>query len=409
MNRLVLLSVSIAISLSAFPVMAADATAPAAEWPCFRGPNGDGTVAELPKTLPPAPKVLWKTKAAGTCHAGIAVAAGVVVTPDCDEDNDYYRCLDAATGAEQWVRTFTNGRDLQYGPGPRATPLISKGKVYVLSAFGELRCLDLKTGKTLWEKSYQNEFRTRSVPTWGFCGSPLLVQDKLLLHPKRLLALDPDTGNVVWEGDSSGTNYATPLVGAFGGVDQVIDYEPAGMAGWDIKTGKRLWTIEIEAPHGYIVPTPVRVGTRLLIVPSAEDARLLDFDQNGRPKPDPTATCDQLTSEVITPTVSGDLILGAGRGLLCLDAKDKLNVLWKSGKESTLRADMHIVASKDRVLTFNRKGYVTLVALNRDALEVLGSARLCQPTLMPPAVAGQRIYVRDDESVCCYDLSASIE
>ena len=42
-----------------------------------------------------------------------------------------------------------------------------------------------------------------------------------------MVALDPDTGRLLWEGKASGPNYSTPIAGSFGGVEQVITFDAA--------------------------------------------------------------------------------------------------------------------------------------------------------------------------------------
>ncbi len=111
----------------------------------------------LPRNMPEL-KLLWKHRMAGECDAGIAAVGPVVVAADHDDGHDYYRCLDAERGTEVWTRTFPNAREMDYGAGPRATPLVERDKVYVLSAFGELYCFDLKTGKTIWQLDFGKEF-----------------------------------------------------------------------------------------------------------------------------------------------------------------------------------------------------------------------------------------------------------
>ena len=110
---------------------------------------------------------------------------------------------------------------MEYGPGPRATPLIHQGKVYVLSAFGELYAFDLKTGKTVWEKDFIKDFAAPKAPKWGFCGSPLVAGGKLIINPggKPLIAaLDPETGKLLWEARRPART--TPAL------------SPAPLAGW---------------------------------------------------------------------------------------------------------------------------------------------------------------------------------
>lgn len=374
------------------------------EWPGFHGPRGDGTVARLPADWS-APKLLWKQPIAGECHAGMAVAAGALVTPEHDEKNDFYRCRDAATGADRWTREFPNDREMQYGAGPRANPLIHEGKVFVQSAFGELYCLDLKTGRTLWEKDFRKDFGVRAVPTWGFCCSPILAGGKLIVHPKNVVALDPDTGRLLWEGTASGPNYSTPIAGNFGGVDQVITFDTKSLGGWDLGSGQRVWTLPVANGRGYIVPSPVKVGTHLMIAPGDEEAHLLRFRAQGQIEPEPVATNDGLSSEVPTPTVAGERILAAAPGLVLLDGR-KLQQLWKGNKERSLRGDLHIIVANDRALVFNTKGTAALLAIKPDRLEILGQEKLCGATLMHPSFAGGCIYIRDAEAVYCYRFGA---
>jgi outer membrane protein assembly factor BamB len=380
----------------------ANICAAAGDWPGFRGPNGDGTVARLPETWTP-PRLVWRQPVAGECHAGMAVARAVLVTPEHNEKEDFYRCRDALTGVERWVRRFANGREMEYGAGPRTNPLILGERVFVLSAFGELYCLDLKTGRTLWEKGFRKDFGVRGVPTWGFCGSPIFAGGKLILHPKDVVALDPNTGRLLWEGKASGPNYSTPIAGTFGGVEQVITFDTASLGGWDLATGARLWNLPVAHDRGYIVPSPLKVGPHLLIAPGDEDAQRLGFKAEGRIDPKPLATSDTLESEVPTATVAGERILAAAPGLVLLDAKT-LRPIWTSGKERLLRDDLHIVVAGDRALAFNTKGYAVLQAIKPERLEILGSEKLCEKTLMHPSFAGGCIYVRDAKTVYCYRI-----
>lgn len=137
---------------------------------------------------------------------------------------------------------------LDYGGGPRATPLVRGGRVFVLSAFGEFRCLDLKTGKTLWEKDYAKDYGVEKVPTWGFCTSPVIARGNVVIHPGGkggLVALDPEMGKQAWATPDTDPNYSTFVVETLGGVEQLVGYDAASLGGWDAATGKRLWKVPV--------------------------------------------------------------------------------------------------------------------------------------------------------------------
>ena len=107
--------------LAGLVLWAACRTAAAEDWPQWRGANRDGHVARLPKTMPSL-KLLWQQKVAGRCDAGIGVADDLLVMADHDDQHDYYVAYHAIDGKLVWRRAFPNGREMDYGAGPRATP-----------------------------------------------------------------------------------------------------------------------------------------------------------------------------------------------------------------------------------------------------------------------------------------------
>jgi outer membrane protein assembly factor BamB len=380
--------------------------ATAADWPQWRGTNRDGHVPALPRTMPEL-KLLWKHRMAGECDAGIAVVGGVVVAVDHDDSHDYYRCLDAERGTEVWTRTFPNAREMDYGAGPRATPLVERDKVYVLSAFGELYCFDLKTGKTVWQLDFGKDFDAGKAPKWGYSSSPLIAQGKLIVNPggkAALAALDPETGKVLWNGAGGGPNYASFITGTFGGVEQVVGHDDTALAGWDLNTGKHLWSVNLEQGDGYIVPTPVSVGGKILVTDTHNESQLFAFGKNGAIVEKPVAKSEDIAPEVITPVAVGDLLLGLSRALVCLDTANDLSTLWSCKTEAIFKRDCHLIVSQDTGLAFSGHGELVLFSFDRQGVKILGKKKLCGRTRMHPTVASGRLYVRDGEFLYCHDL-----
>ncbi len=374
-----------------------------AAWPGWRGPTRDGLWHEVPTKMPTV-TLLWKKPMAGPCSAGISAAGGRVVVADGDKDNDYYRCYDARTGKKAWTCTVPNGRKIDYGPSPRATPSIAGGRVFCLGTFGDVHCLDLKTGKTLWKKDYRKDFGAGETPIWGYCTALLAVDGKVILHPNGLVALDAASGKVAWRGKASGTNYSNFLVGTFGGVRQIIGYDAGSLAGWDPKTGRRLWELEVDNSKGYIVPTPVALGEKLLVPSEDEDTRLYAFDKAGKLIALPVHENEDFAPEMATPTVQGELVLGICEGLICMDPAQKLKTLWIEEDEDAFYGLSHIVATKDRALVFGEDGTMVLVRADRKKCTILGKKKLCRQTWTHPALADGRIYIRDDDFLYCYQL-----
>ncbi len=381
--------------------------AASADWPQWRGAARDGRVPALPRTMP-APKLLWKQPVAGACDAGIAVAAGCVFVADHDDNNDYYRCLDADTGRDIWSRSFPNAREMEYGPAPRATPLVYQGKVITLSAFGELYCFELKAGKTVWQRDLVKDFGVPKVPTWGYSSSPLIAGGKLIVNPgakTALAALDPQSGKLLWEGEGGRANYSSFLAGTFGGVEQVVGHDGASLGGWDLATGNRLWSVPMEQGSGYIVPTPINVGGKLFVCDQNNDAQLFQFGKNGVVVEKPIARNEDIAPEVMTPVLAEDLIIGVTKKLVCLDAGNELATLWIQS-DKIFKTDCHVILANNVGLALSSRGELALFSFDRQGVKVLGKTKLCQRTLVHPTLVGSRLYVRDSESLYCYDLAS---
>ena len=96
------------------------------------------------------------------------------------------------------------------GEGPRATPTIHDGRVYTLGATGVFNCLELATGKPVWQRHIATDAgldldspvdqsglssNRNKAKEWGYASSPLIVDDKVVVsaggeNGKSLFAYD---------------------------------------------------------------------------------------------------------------------------------------------------------------------------------------------------------------------------
>jgi outer membrane protein assembly factor BamB len=347
---------------------------------------------------------------AGECHAPLCAADGCVLAADNDGKQDFWQCFNAADGRLRWSCHYSNAEKMDYGAGPRAAPWIDGGRAFCLSAWGELLCLRMADGSVIWRKHLAKEFGQKT-PNWGYTTSPLLADGKLLVSPGGkggpVVALDPQTGTTLWTGAGRGLNYANLSVGDFGGVAQVLGYDERTAGAWELKTGRRLWTLRTETAAGYVVPSPVTVGDRLLLSSDQEGARLFAFDSAGAIQPRPAAVNEDVAPDVSTPTVWGDAILCASSGLVLMDAlpsrtKGVLKTLWIYDAEECVKGICHAIVSQDRALVMCDDGQVLLLSADRKACRILDRAKLCEKTWVYPALAGGRFFARDHQRLYCY-------
>ncbi|MBY0455727.1 MAG: PQQ-like beta-propeller repeat protein, partial [Gemmataceae bacterium] len=345
----------------------------------WRGAARDGKLAWLPDKLPAKSEPVWETTLTAPGLGGLAATSEYVLVSDRELNDtvDVFRCLKAADGKQFWAYRTPAAGNLDYGNSPRATPLIHDGHVYVQGAFGDLACLDLKTGKARWSLNVRDEFDATDDRKWGVCDSPLIADGKLIVAPggkdASLVALDPKTGKAVWKSPGKPAGYGSFVAATLGGVLQVVGHDSETLGGWDAKTGKRLWTLKPERGNDFNVPTPIVLGDRLLVTTENNGTRLFGFTQDGTIDPKPVATHKKLAPDTHTPVVAGSRVFGVSNRLYCLDLKGGLKELYDEAN-AAFGGYCAAVATDTRVLIVSKSG--ELILLDATAPEYTELGRL---------------------------------
>jgi outer membrane protein assembly factor BamB len=298
---------------------------------------------------------------------------------------------------------------LDYGQSPRATPVIHEGRVYLLGAFGDLRCVDVTDGKLIWERQLPREFQAE-LPTWGMCSTPLVLDDLLIVNPggtnASLAALDCITGCTRWTIPGLPAAYASFIRGEFGGRRQIVGYDRHSLGGWDAKTGKRLWQLLPPTEGDFNVPTPIAVDGGILVSTENNGTRLYHFDDSGRIVPQPAGEYADLAPDTATPVVAGGRVFGAHLGLHCLDARKGLQPIW-CREDDALGDYATLITDDERVLVITLGGELILLDGRSDQCAIISRLRVFEDDVevySHPALVGTRLYVRGGSSVVCMDL-----
>ena len=178
----------------------------AADWPRFLGPSGNnissetGLVQRFPTNGLP---VIWE-RAIGTGYSAPSVRDGRLVLFHRVGGEEIVESADAATGRAQWRHAYPSAYTDPYGynNGPRCTPLLTAERCYTLGAEGKLVCLELKTGRVIWQRDTATEW---NVPPafFGVGSTPLLEDGRLFVmvggQPNAgVVALNAETGKTLW-------------------------------------------------------------------------------------------------------------------------------------------------------------------------------------------------------------------
>jgi ABC-type phosphate/phosphonate transport system substrate-binding protein/outer membrane protein assembly factor BamB len=384
-------------------------------WPGWRGPARDGRVPSLPDSLPQEPTFVWRKPLHRAGLGGIAANDKLVLLGDRDlsNANDEFRCYAAADGELLWTLQYPAAGKLDYDNTPRATPLIHEGCAYFLGAFGTLTCVDLESGLTIWQKHLIEEFAPDTKLVWGLCSSPLIVDDKLIVNPggadASVVALDPFSGELVWKSPGAPHAYSSFIVGTFGSVRQLVGYDETSLGGWDIETGRRLWTLKPPHQGDFNVPTPVAAGGRLLVVSENNGTRLYDFDPHGQIVPAPVAVNTRLAPDTSSPIIVGDRAFCVCLDMFCLDVAHGLAPIW-IGADKAFCDYSPLIASDERILAVGEGGELILVDAKSNNFQVISRLKLFPGSkskaevLAHPALVGTRVYFRGEHELVCVDL-----
>jgi outer membrane protein assembly factor BamB len=223
--------------------------AAASDWPQFRGPNCSGHAAgdaPLPAALGPSTNLIWKT-ALPPGHSSPVVVGNRIYLTAVREKQLLTLALDRKTGRVLWTAEApTRVLEKVHRIGSRAQPTTVADEAGVISFFGScgLLCYD-SGGKLLWRiplGPFKNDF--------GAGSSPVIMKDRILLsqdHDQEsfLMALDRATGKVIWKTDRSEflRGYCTPVIWDVGQRKQVVVAGTLRVAGYDLDTGKEIWTV----------------------------------------------------------------------------------------------------------------------------------------------------------------------
>ncbi|MGV3754650.1 MAG: PQQ-binding-like beta-propeller repeat protein [Verrucomicrobiota bacterium] len=384
------------------------------DWPDWRGPNRDGLVPQLPARLPEKAKIVWKKGAMPSCLAGLSVSGNRLILAERDfaDEHDVYRCLNTENGEFIWRVEYPARGHLDYGQSPRATPVIHQDKVYLLGAFGELRCVTLAEGKLIWKRDLPTEFEAQ-LPTWGMSATPLVVDDMLIVNPggakASLVALDCATGKTRWATPGSPAAYAAFICGEFGGHRQIVGYDQHSLGGWDVKTGKRLWQLVPPSPGDFNVPTPIAVEGGLVVTSENNGTRFYRFDDAGRIIPEPVGVYKELAPDSATPVVTRGRVYGAHNGLHSLSVQNGLKPVWQRSDDAA--GDFAtLIADGERLLMISLTGELVLLDASKDECVVISRLKIFEDDVevySHPALVGTRLYLRGGMSVLCVELAAN--
>jgi len=411
------------------------ATATAADWPQWRGPNRDGKSADqgLLRAWPEGgPKLVWKIDnldKVGTGYGSLAVVGdrlyAIGAADESKEAKESLVSINTKDGNVVWktpLGTSPGTFMLQgWGRGPRSTPTVSGDHIYVLGVVGDLVCIKASDGLKVWGKNLKSDFGG-AIPKWGYSESPLVDDGKVVCVPGGkggMVALDSKTGSTVWhcKDFNHETGYASIVAADIGGVRQYITQTMKSGVGVAAKDGKLLWEAGELARSTAVIPTPIVKDNHVFFTSGyGAGCELYKLEPDG----DGTKATKVYSKNKAVANHHGGVIEVDGmiyghsdsKQWFCFDMMAGGDPVWTSnklGKGSISYADGYFICYSEG------KGEVALIKASKDGWEESGrftipktsATRPGMGKVWPhPVIANGKLYLRDYENLYCYDLAS---
>lgn len=419
-------------------VLAGAAWTPAAgtndNWPQWRGPQANGVGRGNPPVEWSEQKnILWKVDLPGLGHGSpvvwgdkifvtTAIATEDVASAPTDGDGDQggrrrgpqppsvkqrsvVFAIDRRTGKTLWERTADeelpkegHHQDNSYA----SHSAITDGE-HVFAYFGSrgLYCYDLD-GNLVWQRDFGE---MQSKRGFGEGSSPTLHKDKVIVlwdheGPSFITALNKSTGQTLWKTDrDEETSWSTPLVVEVDGKAQVVTSATSRIRSYDLENGELIW--ESSGMTANTIPSPVVEDGVLYVTSGFRGNSLMAIRLSGA-KGDITGTeailwqYDRNTPYVPSPLLYDSYLyfLKSNNAILsCFHAKTGEPCYPPQRLAGPNGVYASPVGAGDRVYIAGRNG-VTAVLKKGSEFEVLATNTLDDRIDASPAIVGDTMYIR---------------
>jgi len=383
------------------------------DWPQWRGPDRDGVASGFtaPGQWPAELTQKWKVTV-GFGDATPALVGNKLYVAARQGEEEVTLCLDAANGKELWKDKYTaqevTGPASRH-PGPRSSPAVAEGKVVTLGVGGVVSCLDAGTGKLVWRK---DPF-PKIVPRFFASFSPIIVDGMAIAHlggqgNGAIIAYDLAGGNEKWRWSDEGPDYGSPVLLTVEGTKQIATPTEGSIVGINVADGKLLWKYPFPpARRAYNAATPI-VGKDMIIITGAgRGTKALKIEKQGSgfaarelwSNPD-------LATQFNTPILKNGLLFGLSNSnnLFCINAQTG-QTAWTDTNAYGSRGFGSIVGAGSCLIALPNDSNLIVYKPDGAAYSEIKRYKVAETeTYAHPVVAGNRIFIKDQDSVAMWTL-----
>ena len=411
----------------------------AGNWPQYRGANHDGVSSDriLQRWEGSVTNALW-TVSITNCLGSVAVSDQRVFTQTVrfleGSPKEVCMALDAVTGAELWARPVDDAAYPEGGvgldDGPRTTPAVEGGFVFVLTSYLKLSCLNATNGSIVWQKDLRSLYGA-TVIAWQNAASPVLEDGLIFLNVNgsttNLMAFRTADGSVAWRSEIQAPaqlTHSTPVLATIGGVRHLIFATQDGLVSVNPASGASLWSAEYPFTYGTSIGASPVVWDDMVFICGAHSYGMgatvvqVTFTNNFWTTRRLWAT-NNPSSHWMTPVAHDGYLYGQfgiqssdspKAQLKCVDMRTG-QVRWSTndfGRGGTLLVNGDL-------LTLTEKGDLVLAAATPAGYSQRARCRaipdynqFTNKCWNVPAISDGRVYVRSSGKIAAFDFSSAL-
>jgi len=382
-------------------------------WPRWRGPSGQGRVADgpFPDRWSARENIVWRVPVAGRGNSSPIVWGDRIFLTTAYDGGQRLSliCFRRSDGKQLW-EIFVPQRGVESGHPKNghasATPVTDGRRVYASFGSHGLLAADID-GKVAWHRSIG-----RLDNYHGSAGSPVLYKDRIFLYQDHdgresggsfVAAFAADSGTPLWQTPrNASVGWGTPVVINANGRDELIVSSQRRVQAYDPATGKELWSV---AGNTYeVIPTPV-VGHGLVYCASGRAGPTIAIRPGG--SGDVTTTHVAWSVSRGSPFVPSPILVGDVLYLLndmqsivtAYEAKTgALLFQGRLGAERREGFSSSPIAVNGQVFFTNDDGETFVLKASR-TFDLSHVNRLGEPVLASPALVDGRWYFRTVSSL----------
>jgi outer membrane protein assembly factor BamB len=282
--------------------------------------------------------------------------------------------------------------------------------VVTLGADGHLLCLELATGKKVWEANVNEKYGVKKS-FFGVTCSPIVEGNLVCINVggpgAGVVAFDLATGKEVWKATDQEASNASPVAATINGERQLLFFTREGLLSVAPATGQvrfsKRWRPRINASVN--AATPLVIGGQVFISTSYDTGSLL-LEPTKDGLKEVWKSDEALTNHYNTSVHHRGQLFGIhgrqehGAELRCIDLATG-KVRWSKerfGCASLIRVG-------EQVLALTEKGELVLFDASADGYREAARAKILGDTCRAhPALANGRLYSRDTKKLVCVDL-----